>query len=91
VLVKADLRTIVDKLAERHDVSIIAISNHLEQIRQLKKMKKLIPDPLREKQNFKILRVCSFRDKRNNIERFLVRIFTYDEKEIYFNNYKWSV
>lgn len=64
----------------RPSVSISTVSRHLQAIDKLKKLDKLVPHELNEKQEEKRSNIAALLRKRNQNQPFLDRMVTCDEK-----------
>ena len=89
-VVESDTRKSVRELANELSVTKSTISRHLKEVGKVKKLDKWIPHQLNEKQENRRFEICSSLIIRNQIDPFLSRIITCDEKWVLYDNRRRS-
>jgi len=85
-IIESDRHIPVREIAERLNVSHTTIENHLKCLGFVKKLDIWVPHELKEIHLTKRIHICDLHLKRNEIEPFLKRIITGDEKWIVYDN-----
>lgn len=85
-IIESDRHTTVREIAERLNVSHPTIERHLKCLGLVKKLDIWVPHELKEIHLTQRINICDLHLKRNEIESFLKRIITGDEKWIVYNN-----
>ena len=88
--VEENTRQPVRELAQHLNVSKSTVSDHLKKIGKVKKLDSWVPHELTEGQQTARYEVCSSLIIRNEIDPFLSRIVTCDEKWIAYDNRRRS-
>lgn len=89
-LVEENPKTTVRELAGKLEVSKSTIDDHLKAIGKVKKLDSWVPHALNDRQKNQRYEICAALLCRNNIDPFLSRIVTCDEKWILYDNSRRS-
>ncbi|KAF7380311.1 hypothetical protein HZH66_014666 [Vespula vulgaris] len=85
-IIDSDRHTTTHKFAEEFNVSHTCIPKKLKQLGYVKKLDLWVPHQLKEIHSMQLISICDSLLKRNEIDPFLKRLITGDEKWIVYNN-----
>ncbi|OAD62854.1 Histone-lysine N-methyltransferase SETMAR [Eufriesea mexicana] len=85
-IIDSDRHSTTREIAEKLNVSHTCIQKKLKQLGYVKKLDLWIPRQLKEIHLTQRISICDSLLKRNEIDRFLKRLITGDEKRIVYNN-----